>query len=320
MNNLQKKIKELFDNDHNIQNELNTLDTNGLKFDICDIEFSNENEYKIKLEQAKVSKSFISKYSIINLPTLDFSFDSFTIELIEPFELEKQSRSQFTSSTSGFNPSAPNIDEIIEDLYNDFLKEIDTQQNNITDLYDTTINTSLEFLQEAIQKFQNKTDSYIQEYINNIANNKSNIDEVIKNFKSSSTQEKVITFFQDKYYNSLVLKKLSLSKMKTHIDLIRISPWYSFTSVLARVQLILKHYESKSYQYQQLQENKAKIYDELEDIVNIAIANLILDRQELLDNKNLDTKIDLDKYEIFQYCLPLYTQLLKKYSLNFEGM
>ena len=320
MNNLQKKIKELFDNDHNIQNELNTLDTNGLKFDICDIEFSNENEYKIKLEQAKVSKSFISKYSIINLPTLDFSFDSFTIELIEPFELEKQSRSQFTSGASGFNPSAPNIDEIIEDLYNDFLKEIDTQQNNITDLYDTTINTSLEFLQEAIKKFQNKTDSYIQEYINNIANNKSNIDAVIKNFKSSSTQEKVITFFQDKYYNSLVLKKLSLSKMKTHIDLIRISPWYSFTSVLARVQLILKHYESKSYQYQQLQENKAKIYDELEDIVNIAIANLILDRQELLDNKNLDTKIDLDKYEIFQYCLPLYTQLLKKYSLNFEGM
>jgi hypothetical protein len=82
----------------------------------------------------------------------------------------------------------------------------------------------------------------------------------------------------------------------------------------------IKHYETKRYQYEQLKQHKSKIYDELEDIINEAIENLILDRQELLDNKSMDTEIDLDKYEMFQYCLPLYEDLLKKYRLNFEGM
>ena len=320
MNNLQKKLKEMFDKDSNLQQEISSLGANGLEFEIFDIEFSNNNEYEIKLEKPKVSKSFLTKHSILNLPNIDFSLKSFSIDFLDHFELEKTSKSAFASSSNGLNTNLPQGEDIIDELYNDFIKEIETQQKNITELYHTTINASLEFLQQSIKKFQTKADNYINDYINNIAKNKNKIDSVIKTFKSSSVQKKIITFFQDRYYNSLILKKLSLSKMKKHIDTIRNSPWYSFSSVLARVQLILKHYETKRYQYEQLKGYKSKIYDELEDIVSEAIENLILDRQELLDNKNLDTQIDINKNEMFQYCLPLYENLLKKYRLNFEGM
>lgn len=319
MNNLQKKIKDMFNKDSNIQHEIASLSANGLEFDIFDIEF-NDNEYEIKIEKPRVSKSFLSKHNIINLPKIDFSLKNFSIEFNDIFELEKSSKSAFSSSAGEFNSDYPESEDIIGELYNDFIKEIETQQQNIADLYNTTINASLAFLQESIKKFQTKADSYIEDYINNIAKNRSKIDSVINRFKSSSIQKKVIDFFKDRYYNSLVLKKLSLSKMKKHIDTIRTSPWYSFSSVIARIQLILKHYETKRYQYKQLKQYKSKIYDELEDIINEAIENLILDRQELLDNKDMDTEIDLDKYEMFQYCLPLYENLLKKYRLNFEGM
>jgi hypothetical protein len=212
MNNLQKKIKDMFDKDNNIQHELNSLSSNGLEFEIFDIEFNDKNEYEIKIEKPRVSKSFLTKHNIINLPKLDFSLKNFLIESTDIFELEKSSKSAFASSAEGFNSDYPQSEDIIGELYNDFIKELETQQQNIADLYDTTINASLTFLQESIKKFQTKADSYIEDYINNIAKNRSKIDSVINNFKSSSIKKKVINFFKDRYYNSLILKNYLYQK------------------------------------------------------------------------------------------------------------
>ena len=67
MNNLQKKLKEMFDKDFKIQQELSSLSANGLDFEVFDIEFSDDNEYKLKIEKPKVSKSFSTKYDLISI-------------------------------------------------------------------------------------------------------------------------------------------------------------------------------------------------------------------------------------------------------------
>ena len=59
-----------------------------------------------------------------------------------------------------------------------------------------------------------------------------------------------------------------------------------------------------------------KIYIELEEIINEAFENLILDQQQLLQNKNLDANIDIDQNELYKYTIPIYNQLLQKYSLD----
>ncbi|MBT5490869.1 hypothetical protein HOK00_00770 [bacterium] len=59
-----------------------------------------------------------------------------------------------------------------------------------------------------------------------------------------------------------------------------------------------------------------KIYIELEEIINEAFENLILDQQQLLQNKNLDANIDIDQNELYKYTIPIYNQLLQKYNLE----
>jgi hypothetical protein len=314
MNNLQNTIKDMFEKDHKIKQELSMLNANGLEID-TNIEFIDD-LFEVKLSKPRFTKSFLNSNNILNMPSISLS--NFEIEIEDIFELEKPNKQVFRQSAinGGFKPDSDNFENIVEDIYQTTLKDIEQTGKNISDAFMITINLSLGFLEEAVEQFNNKIAIFVEDYNSNISKNKTIIQSTIDMFKRSSTKQKTLDFFKDRYFNLIQVKKLSLSKLEKNIDTIRYSPWFSFASVIAKIKLFIHNYELQKEQYNSMIRLQDQIYTELEEVINEAFENLILDQQQLLQNKNLDTDIEIDQNDLYKYTIPIYNQLLKKY--NFE--
>lgn len=316
MNNLQNKIKQMFEENDLIHHEINSLTSNGVFFD-CSIEFSKDT-FEIKLSSPVITKSYIQTKQLLNSPKLDLK--DFKLNINDMFEFEKPNKQSFIQSAikNGFNTNTPNFENIVDETYQNAIKSIQKTEIMTMDSFLITANAGLGFLQEAIGKFNSNTLNFIEDYNSNISKNRFIIQTIIDKFKSSSSKKQALSFFKDKYYNSILLKKTSLLKLQKNIDTIRQSPWYSFASVLSRLKLFLEDYENKKQQYTLLKQKEQQIYNELEEAINEAYENLILDQQQLLHNQELNTNIDIDQYELYKYTLPIYNQILQKHNLKYK--
>ena len=314
MNNLQTTIKDMFDKDYSIKQELATLNANGLDID-TNIEFI-DNLFEVKLSNPRFTKSFLNSNNILNITNVSLSH--FEINIEDIFELKLPNKQEFRQSAinGGFTPQHNNFEDIVEDIYKSAIKDIEKTATTISDTFTLNSNLALGFLKEAVNQFNNKIAIFIDDYNLNLLKNRFIIQSTIEKFKKSSTKNKTLNFFKDKYFNLLQSKKLSLSKLQKSIDTIRQSPWYSFSSVIAKIKLFIHNYELQKEQYNSMVKLQDKIYIELEEIINEAFENLILDQQQLLQNKNLDANIDIDQNELYKYTIPIYNQLLQKYSLD----
>jgi len=86
MNNLQTTIKDMFDKDYSIKQELATLNANGLDID-TNIEFI-DNLFEVKLSNPRFTKSFFNSNNILNIPSISLSH--FEINIEDIFELKNQ--------------------------------------------------------------------------------------------------------------------------------------------------------------------------------------------------------------------------------------
>jgi len=314
MNNLQTTIKDMFDKDYSIKQELATLNANGLDID-TNIEFI-DNLFEVKLSNPRFTKSFLNSNNILNIPSVSLSH--FEIDIEDIFELELPNKQELRQSAinGGFTPQHNNFEDIVEDIYKSAIKDIEKTATTISDAFTLNSNLALGFLKEAVNQFNKKIAIFIDDYNSNLSKNRFIIQSTIEKFKKSSTKNKTLNFFKDKYFNLLQSKKLSLSKLQKSIDTIRQSPWYSFSSVIAKIKLFIHNYELQKEQYNSMVKLQDKIYIELEEAINEAFENLILDQQQLLQNKDLDSNIDIDQNELYKYTIPIYNQLLQKYNLE----
>lgn len=314
MNNLQTTIKDKFDKDYNIKQELSMLNANGFDLDI-DIEFIDD-IFEVKLSIPRFTKSYLNSNSILNTPSLSLS--NFEMDINDTFELEKPNKQEFRQSAidGGFTPEIDNFEDIVSDIYHCAINDIEKTATTISNIYETNINLGLGFLKESINTFNYNTTNFIDNYKTNILNNKTIIQVTIDRLKKSSSKDKALNFFKNKYFNLIQSKKLSLSKLQKNIDTIRNSPWYSYSSVIAKIKLFIHNYELQKEQYNLMLKLQDKIYIELEETINEAFENLILDKQQLLQNKDLDVNEKIELNELYKYIIPIYDKLLKKYKIK----
>jgi len=69
-------------------------------------------------------------------------------------------------------------------------------------------------------------------------------------------------------------------------------------------------------QTEHLKDKLSQIHDEIDNLVESAFTDLILEQQTYSHSKNFTEDIKISKFELYKYCLPRFFELLNLYQID----
>jgi uncharacterized 2Fe-2S/4Fe-4S cluster protein (DUF4445 family) len=145
------KIKKIFFNDPQVCYQLNVLNAVGV-----DISMRVEvvrGRFVIEPELVEILQSYLDIKNIINRPSIKLS--AYTVQSIDALEICKPQKELLRQSAirGGFSPRNSNFETIVERIYQESLKDVKRQEEQLRETLLTVLNQNLKFLQKAVANF-----------------------------------------------------------------------------------------------------------------------------------------------------------------------
>ena len=316
---IEQEIQKKFLKNQRIQHDLSALQANGLEFSEVGVAVEELvlNEYRVSvyLLRPYLSNKLLSRKNIANAPMVSLHDNILlfneNIEIVRDKAPSKKFLKLQEVLPSGIKPDIFQQDE---------KQELKHEENRLQLELEVMFNAQLSSLSEDIKEFENEMLSFLEQFYANLgeSGNRNVLLRVIKQFKNSTVKNHTTDTFRYVYKASIMNKKEELKKYqsaqwKLRQNIINI---FSMPSIMRQLTLIKQKINTLQMQTQHLRDKMNQIHDEIDNLVESAFVDLILEQQSYSHNNSFTEDIKISKFELYKYCLPRFFDLLNFYQID----